>query len=109
MHQLADRFEIVIWRSLRDIPACGQLVTDLLQVLVPQVLGEVHASFERRQSFLVQYLRNTQVLLVLDNLESVLEEGNSIGRMRTGYEDFGRFLRQCAETAHQSCVLLTSR
>src|SRR5258708_21333947 len=87
MHQLADHFEIVIWRSLRDIPTCDQLLTDLLQVLVPQVLGEVHASFERRQSFLVQYLRNTQVRLVLDNLESVLEEGGGIRRMRTGYED----------------------
>src|SRR6266567_507803 len=29
--------------------------------------------------------------------------------MRAGYEDYGRLLRQVAQTEHQSCLLLTSR
>ena len=54
-------------------------------------------------------MRSTRALLVLDNLESVLEEDESSGRMRPGYEALERFLHQSAETKHQSCVLLTSR
>jgi len=33
MHQLAPRFEVVLWRSLRDAPACEALLEDCLQVL----------------------------------------------------------------------------
>src|SRR6266436_1990283 len=48
-------------------------------------------------------------LLVLDNLEVLLEEGNVLGRLRPGFEAYGHLLRQVAQTAHQSCLLLTSR
>src|SRR5258708_1188967 len=109
MYRIAPHFDAVIWRSLRDNPTCEMLLDDLLQVLSPRMLGEVSASIERRLSLLLENLRTARVLLVLDNLESVLEEGEGSGRMRTGYEDMGRFLRQCAETAHQCSVLLTSR
>ncbi len=47
--------------------------------------------------------------LLLDNLESFLEEGQDTGHMRPGYEGFARVLRRVAETEHQSCLLLTSR
>src|SRR5689334_13704677 len=35
-------------------------------------------------------LRSRRILLVYDNLESVLEEGEDSGRMRAGYEGFSR-------------------
>src|SRR5229473_827151 len=109
MHQLAPHFEVVIWRSLRDAPSCEALLEDCLQVLAPQPLREVPTSLERRLGLLLEYLRTERVLLVLDNLEVLLEEGEGTGRMRAGYEDYGRLLRQVAQTAHQSCLLLTSR
>jgi transcriptional regulator with XRE-family HTH domain len=109
MHRVSEHFEVVIWRSLRDLPICEPLLDDLLQVLAPQAFSGSPASFERRLNVLLEQMRRTRVLLVLDNLESVLEEGEGAGRMRPGYEGFGRFLRRSAETEHQSCVLLTSR
>lgn len=109
MHQLAPEFEIVIWRSLRDLPTCDVLLADLLQILVPPAVGESADTFEQRLNLLMDQLRAHRILLVLDNVESVLEENEINGRMRPGYEGFGRFLRQCAETRHQSSVLLTSR
>src|SRR5947199_399288 len=48
-------------------------------------------------------------VLVLDNLESLLLEGEVLGHLRPGYEGYARLLRSLAETAHQSCLLLTSR
>ena len=36
MHRVAERFEVVIWRSLRDVPSCEALLDDCLQVLAPR-------------------------------------------------------------------------
>ncbi|HEX6553860.1 MAG TPA: NB-ARC domain-containing protein [Ktedonobacteraceae bacterium] len=109
MHRVVDDFEVVIWRSLRDVPTCEALLDSCLQVLAPQALRTVSASLESRQSLLLDCLRSRRVLLVYDNLESFLEEGEDTGRMRAGYEGFARVLRRVAETEHQSCWLLTSR
>jgi WD40 repeat protein/transcriptional regulator with XRE-family HTH domain len=109
MRRVAQRFEVVIWRSLRDAPTCETLLDECLQVLAPQTLREMSVSLEQRLSLLLEYMRNIRVLLVLDNLEALLEEGQSTGHMRPGYEGYGQLLRRLAETEHQSCLLLTSR
>src|SRR6266700_1767374 len=109
MHRLAAHFEVVVWRSLRDAPACEALLDECLQVLAPPPLREVPASLDRRLGLLLEYLRDQRALVVLDNLEVLLAEGEGTGHMRAGYEDFGWLLRRVAETKHQSCLLLTSR
>jgi transcriptional regulator with XRE-family HTH domain len=68
MHQVAQRFEVVIWRSLRDAPACEALLEDCLQVLAPQPLADVPASLDGRLGLLLEYLREERALIVLDNL-----------------------------------------
>jgi WD40 repeat protein/transcriptional regulator with XRE-family HTH domain len=109
MHQVAERFEVVIWRSLRDAPACEALLDECLQTLAFQPLRDMPVSLEKRFSLLLECLRRTRTLLVLDNLEVLLEEGQNAGHMRPGYEGYAQLLRQLAETEHQSCLLLTSR
>ena len=109
MHRVAEDFDVVIWRSVRDVPTCTALLDDCLQVLAPDLQQSAAASLESRQDLLVNCLRNRRVLLVYDNVESFLEEGDDTGHMRTGYEGFGRVLRRVGETEHQSCMLLTSR
>src|SRR6266700_1436683 len=109
MHRVAQDFEVVIWRSLRDVPSCEALLDDCLQVLAPQALSDASSSLESRQNLLVDCLRTRRVLLVYDNLESFLQEGEDSGRVRVGYEGFARVLWRVAQTEHQSCWLLTSR
>src|SRR5437868_5900189 len=109
MHQVAAHFEVVLWRSLRDAPECSALLEECLQVLAPQPLREVPASLEGRLSLLMEHLREQRALVVLDNLESLLSEGEGRGHLRPGYEGYGQLLRQAGETGHQSCLLLTSR
>jgi WD40 repeat protein/transcriptional regulator with XRE-family HTH domain len=109
MHRVAEHFEVVIWRSLHNVSSCEELLDSCLQVLAPQALRDASFSLESRQSLLVECLRSRRVLLVYDNLESFLEEGQDSGRMRPGYEGFAQVLRRIAETEHQSCWLLTSR
>src|SRR5205807_5378853 len=109
MHQVAAHFEVVLWRSLRDAPSCEVLLEECLQVLAPQPLREVPSGLERRLGLLLEFLRQERALVVLDNLETLLEEGEGVGRMRAGYEGYGQLLRRVGETTHQSCLLLTSR
>src|SRR5262249_8102141 len=105
MHRGARQFEGVLWRSLRDAPSCDALVEECLQVLAPQQLRERVDSLEGRLR-----RRWTSLLVrVLDNLEMLLEEGEGTGRMRVGFEGYAHLLRRTGETAHQSCLLLTSR
>jgi DNA-binding XRE family transcriptional regulator len=109
MQQLAGHFDFVVWRSLRDLTNCDWLLNDLIQVFNPQAHESTSISFEQRMSVLMEQLRRSRILLVLDNLESALEQGERAGRLLPDFEGFGRFLRHCAERGHQSCVLLTSR
>src|SRR3989440_235968 len=48
-------------------------------------------------------------LLVLDNLETLLQAHDPEGHFRPGYQDYAALLRRVAQTAHQSCLLFTSR
>ncbi len=109
MHRLAERFEVVIWRSLQDRSMFEELLDGCLPVLVPQPANGKHSSLEQRQGDPLEQMRKTRVFMVLDGVEAILMEGEGAGRVRPGFEGFGSFLRLSSETEHQSCVLLTSR
>jgi DNA-binding XRE family transcriptional regulator len=109
MHQVATHFEVVLWHSLRDAPSFETLLDDWLQILAPSALCDASVSLGRRLGLLLDHMRGTRVLLVLDNLETLLEEGIDVGSMRASFEGFSRLLCQMAETEHQSCLVLTSR
>ncbi len=109
MHRVVERFEVVLFRSLRDAPSCESLLEDCLQVLSPRPAASVPASLEGRLSLLLERLREQRALLVLDNLDALLQEGEIGGHYRPGFEGYGQVLRRVGETTHQSCLLLTSR
>ncbi|MBI1256381.1 MAG: helix-turn-helix domain-containing protein, partial [Chloroflexi bacterium] len=109
MHQIADHFDVVIWRSLRDAPPCEVLLDSCLRILAPQPQIHTPHNLEERLQLLLEYLRSQRALIVLDNLELILDEGEVTGQMRAGYEDYEKLLRRVGETEHQSCLLLTSR
>src|SRR5947209_10310462 len=109
MHRVAEHFEVVLFRSLRDAPAFEAWLADCLQVLSPQPEVSMPQSLPERLSLLLERLRARRTLLVLDNLEALLQAGESGGHYRPGYEGFGHVLRRMGETAHKSCLLLTSR
>ena len=109
MYQLAQHFEVVVFRSLRDAPSCEALLDDCLQVLSPQHLRAVPTSLEPRISELLEHLCKNRVLLVLDNLECLLASGDPRGHFSPGFEGYGRLLHRIAEGGHQSCLLITSR
>ncbi|HZU02638.1 MAG TPA: AAA family ATPase, partial [Ktedonobacteraceae bacterium] len=98
MHQLAAHFQVVIFRSLRNAPSCEAWLSDCLQLLAPELLASGQASLQQRLSLLLEHLRSTRVLLVLDNLEALLSEGNVRGHLRPSLQGYGELLRQLAQT-----------
>jgi len=107
--QLIKHFEIVIVRSLRNLPSCEALLDDCLQVLSAQPDSTVPATLEQRISLLLSFLHQYRVLLVLDNLEGLLEPGDVRGQFRPDFEGYRQLLCQVADASHQSCLLFTSR
>jgi transcriptional regulator with XRE-family HTH domain len=108
-NRLAPHFEAVLWRSVRDAPSCEELVADCITFFSQTPPADFSTSLEQRITQLVARLQASRCLLVLDNLETLLSSGDSEGSYLPGYEGYGRLIGRLAESAHQSCVLLTSR
>ncbi|MEM9906109.1 MAG: hypothetical protein AAF921_13910, partial [Cyanobacteria bacterium P01_D01_bin.44] len=98
----------VIWRSLRYAPTAEELVQDWLQGLSITPSGAATQTLDQLQRMLLEELTRRRCLLILDNGETVLDEGKA-GRYRPGYEAYGQLLRSLGEISHNSCMILTSR
>ena len=109
LHQFAPLFSVAVFRSVRDAIPCEELVADLIQALAPEPVAQIPELLERRITLLLELLQTRRCLFVLDNVETLLQEGEHSGRYRVGYEGYGRLLERIATTQHQSCLLLTSR
>lgn len=105
--QIEAQFEYVIWRSLRSAPLVEDILTDFIKFLsaqeteIPANVGTI--------SRLIGCLRSSRCLLVLDNVEAILQSGDSAGHYREGYEGYGELLKLVGEANHQSCLVVTSR
>ncbi len=112
MHDLANSgdapFDALYWRSLVNAPPLDELLPPLLQVLSHQQLTQIPESVDEQLRLLLGYLRERRVLLVLDNMESILEPGEA-GAYRPGYAPYGQLIRQLATLKHRSHLVLTSR
>jgi WD40 repeat protein/predicted DNA-binding transcriptional regulator len=108
--KVQKEFDYVVWRSLREAPPLKEILTSLVQFLSNQqeTEADLPESLGGRITKLLDYLRSHRCLVVLDNAESILREGQA-GVYREGYEGYGELLRRVGESSHQSCLLITSR
>ncbi len=107
--RIVHDFDYVIWRSLRNAPPVDAVLADIIQCLSDHKESVLPESIEMRLGRLIHYLRARHALVVLDNVEVILGEAGSVGRYRTGFEAYGRFIELVGQTEHQSCLILTSR
>ena len=104
-----NHFQFIIWRSLRESPPVEKIVTDLIKILSCQQETDLPDSLGEKITKLIGYLNSSRCLVVLDNAESILQDGTQAGCYRQGYEGYGTLLRRLGNSSHQSCVLITSR
>ncbi len=104
-----QNFQFVIWRSLRDAPPIDELLITLIQFLAEHQDIDLPDSVGGKLSRLIELLKRSRCLVILDNFETVLQGGKRAGTYREGYEMYGELLKRVGEIAHQSCLVLTSR
>ncbi|WP_341528444.1 NB-ARC domain-containing protein [Nostoc sp. UHCC 0302] len=107
--EIQDQFEFLVWRSLRNAPPLAELLDDLLKFLSSQQTTELPSITAGKLSKLIEYLRQHRCLLVLDNLETLMQDGSYAGSFQAEYEGYGELLRRVGEVSHRSCLLITSR
>lgn len=107
--QVAEHFDVVIWRSLLNAPPLEGVLRGWLQLLSRQGLTHLPVSFDEQVQQLLEFLRRQRCLLILDNVESILQSGEDVGEVLSDLADFGRLLQQVGISSHRSCLLLTSR
>ncbi|MFB2974598.1 NB-ARC domain-containing protein [Aerosakkonema sp. BLCC-F183] len=106
--QIQDKFEYVIWRSLRFYPSLQAIQKNLIQVLSNQNEIELPVSLDEQRSHLIDYLRNHRCLIIFDDVQTILSSGQLAGNYRPEYEDYGTLFRLVGEFPHHSCLVLNS-
>ncbi|MBD2341930.1 NACHT domain-containing protein [Calothrix sp. FACHB-156] len=107
VQQIQDQFDYVIWRSLQNAPPIQEILAELIKFLSDQQQIDIPKDSGDCISLIIEYLRSSRCLLILDNAESIFQPGALA--YREGYEAYGELLRRIGGTSHQSCLILTSR
>lgn len=107
--QIQGEFDYLSWRSLRNAPPIQEILATLIKFLSNEQETNLPETVDGRISRLIQYLRSSRCLLILDNFDAILKSGKRAGNYREGYEGYGELLQRVGEVHHQSCLVLTSR
>jgi hypothetical protein len=107
--QVSNQFDYVIWRSVREAPPLKTILDEFVRFLSDQQVHSLSNDVDAQIAGLLEYLRKYRCLLILDNLEAVMQVGKQAGHYRDGYDGYGRLIQVLGESAHHSCLLLTSR
>lgn len=102
--QVSHDFDYLIWRSLKYMPSLSQLIDDICRFLPnsPNFQGDQLSQF-------MEVCKTQRCLIVIDDFETVLQDGALVGNYRFGYENYGTFLERSGTARHQSCVVIISR
>jgi ABC-type glutathione transport system ATPase component len=94
LEQIKPHFEYVIYRNLHFYANLNDILANLLTIFSPN--SQIYDRPEKQISQLIDYLRESRCLIVLDN-----EDWSDRQQSR-------RFFKAIANVTHQSCVLARS-
>lgn len=107
---IKEEFDYVIWRSLREAPPVEKILSDLVRVLSDHQEMYLADDLSEALGLLVEnYLEDSRVLVVLDNAESVMKQGNQAGQFQEKHTGYRLLFNALALEKHDSCLILTSR
>ncbi|NJR58092.1 MAG: ATP-binding protein [Cyanobacteria bacterium CRU_2_1] len=126
--QIQHKFKVVIWRSLRQISrshspiSFSHFLDDLIRHLTSLTPTTSESTpkpepINVKIQHLIDLLRHSPCLLVLDHIESILQRppsptmaGESFTEQEgSDVEAYGNLFKHLGQGRHQSCVILTSR
>ncbi|MEG5140016.1 MULTISPECIES: NB-ARC domain-containing protein [unclassified Microcoleus] len=106
--QIQHEFDYIIYRNLRNSPPLQTLQTNLIQFLQPDAAPAPEEKATAAGLPLLEYLRSSRCLLILDDVQTIFTSGQLAGHYQPGYENYGTFFKQLAESSHNSCLILLS-
>jgi WD40 repeat protein len=112
--QLAERLKVqqqyrVIWQTLRDVPSPHETFITLVRLLGEEEVTASLYSTTELAAKIASLLSQRRCLLVLDNFDTLLQDKETAGRFKSGFEDYGELLDQVSTVCGDGCLLLTSR
>jgi len=102
--QIQSQFDCVIWRSLQQALPLELILNEILPILAGS-----EVTTDTSINALMKQLRSKRCLLVLDNVESLLQDGNRSGQFQLGYEAYCQLFKRICDEPHQSCLIITGR
>ncbi|MDB9538246.1 NB-ARC domain-containing protein [Anabaenopsis tanganyikae CS-531] len=100
-----DKFEIIIWKSLKYPKSLNLLIDDLLQVCKQ----EPEKNLDDKIKQLFNILTNNKCLIILDDIQNLFIPGKLAGKYQPEYQDYQTLFKLVTETQHQSNIILISQ
>ena len=102
---IQNKFDYIIWQSLRDSPPLKTIQTNLIKFISNQ-----NSTIETSEnSHLLENLRKRRCLIILDDIQTIFSSSKLASHYLPEYENYSQFFQLISELSHQSCCLIISR
>jgi len=103
LHQ--QKFEVIIWRSLKFPKSLNLLINDLLNTCQQEPKATINDKLKQ----LFDILTNKKCLIILDDVQNIFTPHQFAGKYQPEYQDYQTLFKMITETQHQSHVILISQ
>ena len=103
LHQ--QKFDAIVWRSLKFPQSLNLLLDDLLKHHKLESLPTINDKLKQ----LFDILTNKRCLIILDDLQNIFIPTQFAGKYQPEYQDYQTLFKMITETQHQSSVILISQ
>ncbi|MCE2696257.1 MAG: ATP-binding protein [Nostocales cyanobacterium LE14-WE4] len=103
LHQ--QKFDAIVWRSLKFPQSLNLLLDDLLKHHKLDSLPTINDKLKQ----LFDILTNKKCLIILDDLQNIFIPNKFAGKYQPEYQDYQTLFKMITETQHQSSVILISQ
>ena len=103
LHQ--QKFDAIVWRSLKFPQSLNLLLDDLLKYHKLESLPTINDKLKQ----LFDILTNKKCLIILDDLQNIFIPNQFAGKYQPEYQDYQTLFKMIIETQHQSIVILISQ
>ncbi|NEO57737.1 MAG: ATPase [Okeania sp. SIO3B5] len=106
--QIESDFDHIIWRTLRTSPPLNVTLKNLIEIISNVTETDFPNNTDAQLSLLVEKIRDRRCLIILDDVQQILSNGQLIGNYKSGYENYGNLFKIIGELPHNSCLILNS-
>ena len=103
LHQ--QKFDAIVWRSLKFPQSLDLLLDDLLKHHKLDSLPTINDKLKQ----LFDIFTNKKCLIILDDLQNIFIPSQFAGKYQPEYQDYQTLFKMITETQHQSSVILISQ